>query len=449
MVTFSHDGPGTQPEDWAAHPRAATMPGLDLDPDDVDRLVVLAAHPDDESLGAGGLLARAHRRGIVVDVVAATDGEASHPSSPSYSAAELASMRRAELRCAIDVLAPAATLHHLGLPDGGLAEHEEDLLTALVGLVGDGRRTLVVAPWRHDGHSDHDAAGRAAAATAARTGAHLLEYPVWHWHWGEPATAPWEHFRVVHLDDAESAAKANAQGAHRSQVEPLSEQPGDEVLLGGNLLRHFAGTSEIYVAEAPTDLALDDLHARDRDPWGADSRWYEARKRSLLLAALPRATFRHGLEVGSSTGAFAAQLSARCQDLLVVDASAHAAAAARTRLRDLDTVRVERAVVPHEWPATPENGFDLIVISEVGYFLSPRDLDDVVERIRASLAPDGVLVLCHWRHDVVGWPLDGPAVHDVVTAADVRPVIARYRDRDVEMLVLAAPAELPDPRGNG
>ena len=214
------------------------------------------------------------------------------------------------------------------------------------------------------------------------------------------------------------------------------------------MIRHFAGPIERYVAEPAEDFALDDLHAADADPWGVDSRWYETRKRTLLLAALPRPRFRHGLEIGSSTGALAADLATRCDDLLVVDASAHAVAAARRRLRDAGSVRVEQHRVPEEWPTPPDGGFDLVVVSEVGYFLIPHGLDDLVGRIRRSLAPDGVLVLCHWRHDIAGWPLDGPLVHTVMTRADVRPVLARYEDRDFELLVLADPGELPDPQAD-
>lgn len=200
-------------------------------------------------------------------------------------------------------------------------------------------------------------------------------------------------------------------------------------------------------AAQPADTALDDLHADQADPWGADSRWYEARKRALLLAALPRRRFRHGLELGSSTGALAADLAARCEDLLVIDASARAVSAARSRLAHLDGVRVEEMAVPSAWPVAPAGGFDLVVLSEVGYFLSPRGLDEVIELIRADLADDGVLVLCHWRHEIVGWPLDGPDVHRVVTAAGVRPVVAEYQDRDVALLVLTEPDNLPDPTG--
>ena len=84
------------------------------------------------------------------------------------------------------------------------------------------------------------------------------------------------------------------------------------------------------------------------------------------------------------------------------------------------------------------------MVSEIGYFLSPRDLDDLVERIRGSLTPDGVLLLCHWRHPVVGWVLDGGRVHTAVEQAHLRPVQARYTERDFEALVLCADTAWPD-----
>ncbi len=442
MVRFSHDAPGTAPSAWREHPgwgdvRPLTMPS--------ERVLVLAAHPDDESLGAGGLLARAHRRGLEVVVVCATDGEASHPHSPTHGPAVLAGVRRRELREAVDAVAPGAALHLLGLPDGALADHEDTVVTALVDLLGDGEHTLVVAPWRRDGHPDHEAAGRAASAAAARTGSRLAEYPIWAWHWGDPADASWDRWRSLELDDDEQSARAAAQAAHRSQVGPLSEEPGDETLLGEDLLRHFAGSRETYVLEPAEDAALDRLHASLPDPWGVDDRFFEARKRALLVAALPRSRFRHAVEVGGSTGALAEALAERCDDLVVLDASGAAVAAARARLGGLPHVRVEHALVPGQWPAAPEGGFDLVVVSEVGYFLSPADLRDLLSRVARDLSPDGVIVLCHWRHEVVGWPLDGPSVHALALAAAPRPLLARYGDRDVELLVLADESCLPEP----
>jgi SAM-dependent methyltransferase len=157
---------------------------------------------------------------------------------------------------------------------------------------------------------------------------------------------------------------------------------------------------------------------------------------------LPRERFRRGLEVGCSTGALAEDLAARCDALVALDASASAVAAATARLGPLAHVDVRRAAVPDQWP---EGQADLVVVSEVGYFLSPTGLEGLARRIAASLAPDGVVVLCHWRHPVVGWPLDGPSAHASLGAAGLPPVVADYRDRDVEVLVLASPEALPDP----
>lgn len=442
-MTFTHDQDGTPASAWRADPR---WTGLLDDADDplagVDRVVVLAAHPDDETLGAGGLLATAHARGLDVAVVVATAGEASHPRSPTHTAERLAARRTQESHAAVTALAPGCVPLLLGLPDGGVADREDAVTTAVVDLVGDGRRTLVVAPWRRDGHPDHEAVGRAGAAAAVRCGADLLEYAVWFWHWASPDDAPWQRFTALRLDPAAVTAKAVAVRAHRTQVEPLSDRPGDEVLLGPDLLAHSAGDVEVLVREPATDLALDRVHAAADDPWGVDRRWYEQRKRALLLALLPHRRYASALEVGCSTGATTLALATRCDHLTALDPSPHALALARTRL-DADPagagVRLLAGAVPDDQPPGP---WDLVVLSEVGYFLSPAALEGLVARVTADLASGGVVVLAHWRHPVEGWPLDGADVHAAFTAA--LPVAASYADRDVALLVLGDDV-LPDP----
>ncbi|WP_160010494.1 bifunctional PIG-L family deacetylase/class I SAM-dependent methyltransferase [Nocardioides sp. AX2bis] len=446
-MTFTHDQAGTPATAWRADPRwAALLDGTGRPADDplaeVDRVVVLAAHPDDETLGAGGLLATAHARGLTVSVVVATLGEASHPRSPTHTPAQLAERRARESHAAVATLAPGCVPLLLGLPDGGVADHEDTVTTAVVDVVGDGRRTLVVAPWRRDGHPDHEAVGRAGAAAAVRCGADLREYAVWFWHWASPVDAPWHRFTALPLGPAAVAAKAAAVRAHRTQVESLSDRPGDEVLLGPDLLAHAAGNVEVLVREPATDPALDRVHAETDDPWGVDRRWYEQRKRDLLLALLPHRRYGAALEVGCSTGATTLALAARCDLLTALDPSPHALALARTRL-DADPagarVRLLPGAVPDDQPPGP---WDLVVVSEVGYFLSPAALDGLVARVVADLAPGGVVALAHWRHPVEGWPLDGADVHAAFTG--VLPVAASYRDRDVEVLVLGHDV-LPDP----
>ncbi|WP_140400118.1 PIG-L family deacetylase [Aeromicrobium sp. PE09-221] len=398
----------------------------------LERLVVVAAHPDDETLGAGLISADLAGQGWEVEVVILTRGENSHPGSPTTTAEERAAMRARESAIAARLLSPSIRLHPASFADGGLATEHDALVTTIVDIVGDGRRTLLLAPWRHDGHSDHEAAGWAAAAAAVRTGAILAEYPVWMWHWAEPEEFPYASARRWSTNATVREQKAAAIAAHRSQIAPLSSEPGDEVLLDGAFLEHFGGADEYFILDQPFDDALDRLHADDDDPWGLDDRWYEHRKAQLLLACLPRERYGRALEVGCSRGSLSTLLSRRAGRVLAVDASEHAVALARERVPS--SVDVAHLRVPDEWP---EDRFDLIVVSELGYFLSPVALERLWVTIAASLEPDGTVVLCHWRGEVRGWPLDGPQVHaSAEKSGELPPVQARYRDDDVEILVM-------------
>ncbi len=444
-ISFTHVGPGTPALAWRRHPEWGTGEPLGLE--GVSRLVVLSAHPDDESLGAGGLVASATRLGRAVEMVCATDGEGSHPDSPTHPPEELAVRRAEEAREAARALGVQVELvHRLALPDGGLADHEEALTHHLVQVVGDGRTTVIVAPWRRDGHPDHEVAGRAAAAAARRTGADLWEYPVWFWHQAHPEDAPWSMLHPFALDPAAREAKGDAIRAHASQVSPLSHLPGDETLLPAEFVAHFEDGPEHFLRTASVDCpddSLDRLHQEQADPWGVESRWYERRKRDLVLAMLPRPRFDRTLELGCSTGALAQALADRSGQVFAVDRSRAALAAARERFRDDGRVRVSDLDVPHEWPQ--DVAFDLVVVSEVGYFMSPAGLEQLVGRIAGSLAPDGVLVLCHWRHTVEGWVLDTEDVHAGFEDPRLPQLSATYRDRDVEIRVHAHAHGWPDP----
>ncbi len=235
--------------------------------------------------------------------------------------------RRAESEDAARAVAPHARLHHLDLGDGRLADRVPELTAALADLVGDGRSTVLAAPWRRDGHPDHDAAGTAGATVAVRTGARLLEYPIWSWHWRAAGDLPWRDLRRLRLSESERAAKRRAIAAHRSQVEPLSPDPGDEPVVPEHVLAHFAGGEEILLEQPAVDTALDDLHRREPEPWHVDDRWFEQRKRDLLLALLPRRRYRRAWEAGCSTGALAVRLADRVDRVVGTDSSPTAAAA--------------------------------------------------------------------------------------------------------------------------
>lgn len=473
-MTFDHRDPGTTEDAWRAAGLLDRLPPLDL-PDDVPHLVVLAAHPDDESLGAGGLLGRLARRGTPVTVVVATDGEASHPGSPTHSPARLAGLRRRELVDAVDAAAPGAAVVFLGLPDGGLREHRATLhrrLSAILGTVtedepghAEGSRVLLCAPWRGDGHRDHRIAGEVAATVADERGARLLEYPIWWWHWGSPEDRTGtEDMRALALTHQERAAKRLALAAHRSQVEPLSPDPRDAATVGPEMLRHADRDVEVFVeapcpspappapspttgsgsatgpgpgAASPQSLPagfFDAFYRGRPDPWGFETRWYEERKRAVTLASLPRARFRAGLEIGCSTGVLTADLATRCERLVGVDVAAAALAAARERLgAEVELLRLQ---TPAEWP---EGLFDLVVLSEVGYYYGASDLESAISRAVGSLTADGVLVACHWRHPVPEYPLRGDDVHAALAGRAELVRLVHHLEEDFLLEVFGRP----------
>jgi LmbE family N-acetylglucosaminyl deacetylase/SAM-dependent methyltransferase len=435
MTTFDHADAGTPEEQWRSAPRWAGTPALRLDPDETSRLVVVAAHPDDETLGAGGLLATAARARIAATVLLLTCDEASQPDSPAHTPNDLAGMRLQATTDAVATLHPDATVTSLGLPDGKLSDHEGDIVAAVVRAVGEaGAHTLVCAPWRHDGHADHDAAGRASAVAADRTDARLIEYPMSWWHKAAPSEAPWPLLRRLDLDADAHALKEKAVDVHRSQIAPLSETPGDETLLHAGTLEHLGRPFEAFVVHpGGDDDVFDRVHSATPDPWAVDASWYEARKRAVTLASLPRERFRRALEVGCSIGALTAALADRCDELLALDESEVAVGSARLRLRDRPEVSVEQAHLPAQWP---EGRFDLVVVSEVGYFLSPARLHELRVRAEACLTGDGVVVLCHWRHEIVGWPLDGPRVHELWRLGSRLPAAVEHRETDFLLDVL-------------
>ena len=181
---FTHDQAGTPARSWTRRLNQTAIPALSSEPgfERFDRLVVVAAHPDDETLGAGLITADLARRAWEVDIVTLTRGENSHPQSSTTTPEQRAGMRAQEAALAARILSPSIRLHPGDFGDGDLTGQHEALVTTIVDIIGDGRHTLLLAPWRHDGHPDHEAAGRAAAAAAVRTGALLGEYPIWFWH---------------------------------------------------------------------------------------------------------------------------------------------------------------------------------------------------------------------------------------------------------------------------
>ncbi|MHB8380402.1 MAG: PIG-L deacetylase family protein [Acidimicrobiales bacterium] len=212
------------------------------------RIVVVAPHPDDEVLGAGGLIQSALTHRIRVHVIAVTDGEGSHPHSNAPLRFDLASVRVLESRVALRRLgwvAPEITQLHL--PDSNVSRHREQLDEALQSMLRPG--DLCVAPWHLDGHPDHDACGESALTASRRAGVPMIGYLVWAWHWADPCGSdiPWGACRRLDLSRRQSARKRWSTGAFRSQTEPLGPEAADAPILPAPMMRRFWRNYEVYV----------------------------------------------------------------------------------------------------------------------------------------------------------------------------------------------------------
>ena len=206
------------------------------EPDAVPTIVV-SPHPDDEVLGAGGLLHSLTAKGSVVRVVSVTDGEAAYPGESS-----LGVRRRGELRTALRKLSPhyVETLR-LAIPDGEVRNFENKLFSAIESMITP--ETLLVAPFEEDGHPDHNAAGRVACRISRAHKLELVRYPIWTWHQSDPEKLRRFSWRRFPLSLEAQRAKARALDCFQSQTAPGFSEP----ILPPHVLQYFQRAFEAFV----------------------------------------------------------------------------------------------------------------------------------------------------------------------------------------------------------
>ncbi|WP_249356669.1 bifunctional PIG-L family deacetylase/class I SAM-dependent methyltransferase [Brevibacterium sp. 2SA] len=399
-------------------------------------VVVLLAHPDDEAIGCAALLRRLGETDAHVTVLLFTAGENSHPGSPTHTPDDLRTIRLDEFDAALSELNPTAASTLFDLGDGALAAHQETILAEVMTATADLPGPLtIVAPHHADGHSDHDAVGEVAREVGRLRAATVLEFPIWYWHWADPDDAAWRSWRF--LPDPDGLDREALWAHYPSQMEDLSDAPGDEAILPPDVLAHFARGGDTFavtrfageeqeppeaaeaVAEAvandarTAEAVFDRVHTERVDPWELRSSDYEIAKRAALLRALPGSRYSHILEIGSSTGALSRELADRADHVTAIDASARALATARGLYPDVANLDFTRMTIPDDWPA---GRFDCVVLAETGYYLSREQLRRTLKRIEASTTADFTLVLCHWRGEITDWPLDAESVHEMCLA---------------------------------
>ena len=180
------------------------------------------------------------------------------------------------------------------------------------------------------------------------------------------------------------------------------------------------------------------LYQRSDDPWLLRDRWYERRKRALTLAALPDERYRRAYEPGCANGELTAELAPRCETLLAADLNPAAVDLARRRVAHLQHVQVEQRAMPNDWP---DSEFDLIVISEVAYYLNEAQRAGLITKLEGSLAGGGTLIACHWRRPIAGWPHSGDDVHRELRAKLTLPRLSCYQDDDMVLDVWSSSAK--------
>ena len=166
---------------------------------------------------------------------------------------------------------------------------------------------------------------------------------------------------------------------------------------------------------------FDGVYRDDDDPWGFDSAWYERRKYDLTVAALPRERYRRAVEPGCANGALTERLRDRCDQVDAYDLLEGPVGRARERLGDTNGVHVEQAAFPEHWP---QGTGDLVVWSEVAYYLTQPGRDTAADGLQRYLEPGGHLVCVHYTLPT-NYPMDGRQVGQWVdTLSWLRRIVA-------------------------
>nr|WP_051053424.1 SAM-dependent methyltransferase [Mycolicibacterium chubuense] len=173
------------------------------------------------------------------------------------------------------------------------------------------------------------------------------------------------------------------------------------------------------------------MYAEADDPWQLQTRWYEDRKYAITMALLPYRRYRHAFEPGCSVGVLTRRLVDRCDHVTSTDVSTAALDATHRRLvadRVDARVTLMRGSLDQPWPPAR---FDLVVLSEVGYYLQPQLLRTVLDREVPRLARPATVLAAHWRHAVADYPMTGDQVNQIVGATAGLHHLGGYRDADV------------------
>ena len=172
---------------------------------------------------------------------------------------------------------------------------------------------------------------------------------------------------------------------------------------------------------------FDEKYRQASDPWKFASNSYELDRYDAIVAALAGRRYQRGFEPGCSIGVLTERLAALCDSLAAIDISLTAVNRARQRCRQWPNLAISHGALPD---AIPGGTFDLVVLSEIGYYFEPRVLDRISRRLVEQLNPGGVLLAAHWLGESADHRIGGNQVHDIIGAtSELVPIASQCYEK--------------------
>jgi len=219
----------------------------------------------------------------------------------------------------------------------------------------------------------------------------------------------------VSLTEAELATKRHALAAHASQLSHGDGQP----ILSARLLQPAERPFEVYIpfTSVPTFASspafFEAKYQKKADPWSFSSTPSELFRYDHIMDALAERRYASAFEPGCSIGVLTERLASMCDHVHALDFSATAAARARERCAGLPNVMVECASIRDVLPSAST---DLLVLSEIGYYLPLAEWTALVKAMIEPLRPGATVLAAHWLGYSEDHTLSGDEVHSALLA---------------------------------
>ncbi len=246
------EGDGTSQDAWQKWHGLQEMPRLNIARDfpAPQRVCLFAPHPDDEILGSGGLLQHLAANGNPILLIHVTNGTQSHPDSKIYPPEKLDTVRPQESLEALKALGIAShvSIIALDLTDGNVFAEQEKFHQKLAAVIQP--NDILVAPFIHDGHPDHEATGQVVATFAKLHHLACYQVLIWAWHWAKPADSriPWHSAVRVDVTDEQLQRKTEAIACFKSQIS-VDESTGNAPILSAQTIARISQPWEVYLHE--------------------------------------------------------------------------------------------------------------------------------------------------------------------------------------------------------